>query len=245
MCTQEDKTSETVIYAFVRIFEKKEHAESFLRGELRFGRISAYKGYVDKNGEQRGDPFEGVISWLQPFMVSVELDGLAILPQDISTPIALHSNAVLDKYALCLYAIHSGAMNSITQETLDEFKRTLLIHEKSFGLGSYCVLIKNVCEFQRRVSSCMDDKFDGGMSRVNYFDESLHFARLPEKYDGMHKRASFSHQNEYRIVADFEYNEDYLNFNIGDLSDIALITTPNDFNQGLEVSLPVTGGEKE
>lgn len=241
MAVQEDKVSKSVIYALVRIFERKEHAESFLRGELRFGQISTYKSYVDKNGEHRGDPFEGVISWLQPSEVSVELDGLAILPQDISAPIALHSKAVLDKYALCLYAIHSGAMNTLTQETLGEFKRTLLIHEKSFGLGEYCVLIKNVCEFQRRVSSCMDGEFDGGMSRVNYFDESQHFARLPEEYDGMHKRASFSHQNEYRILVDSECNEDYLNFNIGDLSDIALLTTPNGFNQELEVSLPVAG----
>ncbi|MBN56604.1 MAG: hypothetical protein CMI04_02785 [Oceanospirillaceae bacterium] len=239
MAIKEEKISNSVIYAFVRIFEQKEHAECFLRGDLRFGRIRAYKAYVDKNGEQRGDPFEGIVSWLQPNMVNIKYGDLVIPSEDIAAPIAIHSNEVLNKFALCLYAIHSGNTETITQETLDDFKRSLLIHEKSFGLGSYCVLITNAREFQNRVYSSLDGKINGGMARVNYFDEGLHFPRLPEKYDGMHKRATFSHQNEYRVIADFEIDDDYFTLSVGDLSDIGLITTPKEFNQKLEVELPL------
>ncbi|MCX2795339.1 hypothetical protein OQJ62_10450 [Microbulbifer thermotolerans] len=239
MAIKEEKISNSVIYAFVRIFEQKEHAESFLRGDLRFGRIGAYKSYVDKNGEQRGDPFEGIVSWLQPNMVSIKFGDLVIPSEDIVAPIAIHSNEVLNKFALCLYAIHSGDTETITLEVLDDFKRSLLIHEKSFGLGSYCALITNAREFQNRVCSSLDGKVNGVMAKVNYFDEKQHFPRLPEKYDGMHKRSSFSHQNEYRVIADFESDDDYFTLNVGDLSDIGLITTPNEFNQKLEVNLPL------
>lgn len=238
MAIKEDKISDSVIYAFVRIFEQKEHAESFLRGDLRFGRIGAYKGYLDKNGELRGDPFEGVISWLQPENVILKYDDLIIRPDDIAAPIAIHSDDALSKFALCLYAIHSGHAETISQQTLNEFKQSLLIHEKSFGLGEYCVLITNASEFQNRVLSALNGKVNGGMSRVNYFDENQHYPRLPDQFDGMHKRQSFSHQNEYRVIADFECKEDYFVLNIGDLSDIAIITTPSEFNQKLEVNLP-------
>jgi hypothetical protein len=233
-----EKISNTVTYAYVRIFEKKEHAESFLRGELRFGKISSYKGYVDKNGEQRGDPFEGIISWLQPNMVNIKVGDKVLRSEDIAGPIAIHSNDVLRKYALCLYAIHSGETTEITQESLDDFTRALRIHEKSFGLGTCCVLINNASEFQNRICKSLDGKANACLSRVNYFDESSHYQRLPEKYDGMHKRSSFSHQNEYRVIADFDSEESYEIFSVGDLSDIAFITTPDEINSTLQVLLP-------
>lgn len=243
MAIVENSNSGSVIYALVRVFEEKAHAESFIQGDLRFGKISAYKGYVDKNGEQRGDPFEGIVSWLQPHMVNIQYGDISVPSEDIAAPIAIHCNDVLNKYALCSYAVHSGNTNAITQETLDDFRCSLLIHEKSFGLGSYCVLIRNVTEFQQRISNSFGGKVNGGMSRVHYFDESDHFARLPEKFDGMHKRSSFSHQNEYRVIADFESGDDYLTINVGDLSDIASIITPDEFNLELEVKLPVENGE--
>jgi hypothetical protein len=241
MEVDEVKNSEKTIYDLLKLVDKESHANDFVKGNIRFSTLRSFKEYPDVNGEMRGDPCEGIISWLQPENIQVTIAGITAPSSDLASAAYIHSNALLDSRCSCLYAMHSGNFENITEETLYEFQETLKLHQKSFGLGNYVVLIHNFEEFKKRVVAAFSRNQSGvKMSLVNYFDDKKHHERLDPKFDGFHKRSSFNHQNEYRIFTDGLVNidGDPKVLNVGDLSDIATITTPQKFNAQLNVSLP-------
>ncbi len=238
----EVKNSDKTIYVLLKLVDKESYAHDFVKGNIRFSTLRSFKEYSDVNGEMRGDPCEGIISWLQPDNIQVTIGGVSVPSTDLASAAYIHANALLDSRCFCLYAIHSGNFENITEETLYEFQETLKLHQKSFGLGNHVVMIHNVQEFQRRVLAAFDkNQFKGKLSLVNYFDDEKHHERLDPKFDGFHKRSMFAHQNEYRILTEGleKLDGDPKVMNIGDLSDIATITTPQNFNLKFNVSLPV------
>lgn len=71
---------------------------------------------------------------------------------------------------------------------------------------------------------------------VTYVDECELYGQLPKEKLGFHKRSSYQQQREYRIKIDFNFAEPkHCTLDVGDLSDIAMITTPEEFNKQLEV----------
>jgi len=50
------------IYAYVKIYEKIEHARDFMKGKLFMNTIRAFKEHRDEAGELRGDECEGIIA---------------------------------------------------------------------------------------------------------------------------------------------------------------------------------------
>ena len=78
-----------------------------------------------------------------------------------------------------------------------------------------------------------------GKILVDYFNEHEFHGNMPINNLGYQKRSMFSHQREYRIKIDLNRSEPcrYL-LDVGDLSDIAVITTPKEFNAQLELKLP-------
>jgi hypothetical protein len=237
----EVKNSDKTMYALLKLVDKESHANDFVKGNIRFSTLRSFKEYPDVNGEMRGDPCEGIISWLQPENIQVTIAGITAPSSDLASAAYIHSNALLDSRCSCLYAMHSGNFEKITEETLYEFQETLKLHQKSFGLGDYVVLIHNFEEFKKRVVTAFSrNQSCVKMSFVNYFDDKNHHERLDPKFDGFHKRNLFKHQNEYRILTDelVHIDGDPKILNVGDLSDITEITTPKKFNAKLSVSLP-------
>jgi hypothetical protein len=241
MKVDEVKNSEKTIYALIKLVDKECYAQDIVNGNIRFSTLRSYKEYKDSNGEMRGDPCEGIINWLQPSKIQLKVGSIEIPSSDLAAPVYSHANALLDSRCFCLYAINSGDFEEISEDTLSEFEETLKLHQDSFGLGNYVVMIHNVQEFQRRVLAAFErNQTEGKLSLVHYFDENTHHERLIPKFDGFHKRSMFVHQNEYRILTDGldDFAGDPKVMNIGDLSDIALIATPQDFNAKLKISLP-------
>lgn len=228
------------IYAYVKIYDDIAHAHDFMRGKLFMNIIRAFKEHRDEAGELRGDECEGIIAWHQPENIQIAINGHSISSADIAAPIPIHSNEVLRKNAFCIYSLNSRGHDSVTAETLGDLKATLQIHESCFGLSSHCVVVLNATEFKSRVEKAVRALgYSGSLCLVDYFDEKTFSGNLPKDRFGYQKRSFFKHQREYRVLIDTELEEPKPIFlEVGDLSDICIITTPVEFNSSLQLKLP-------
>lgn len=231
----------STIFAFVKLFENRSHAEDFVNGKLFMNTIRSFKEYKDESGELRGDEYEGIIALYQPDKIGeIKFGGHTISASDLAAPIVVHGNHLLDHNVFCIYSLNSRGHDTVSAETLLEFKRTLELHESCFGLGKFCVVILNASKFIERCKSAVEKlNFNGNLGLVDYFNEHDFHGNMPENQLGYQKRSLFSHQREYRIKIDTMRSIPGTYFlEVGDLSDIAVITTPNEFNKQLELKLP-------
>ncbi|ART81472.1 hypothetical protein CBP31_01505 [Oceanisphaera profunda] len=229
-----------MIYAFVKIFTEEFHAEAFRKGDLYMQTIRMFKEHKDESGELRGDQMEGVVAWYQPDKIKLEVSGHEIPSSEIASPIAIHSNELLENNAFCIYSLNSQGHETVSAETIKDFKRTLEIHEACYGLGAYCVAVLNAQEFINRCQEKVRSlNVDGKLGLVDYFDEMTFNGELPKEKHGFQKRSFFSHQREYRVLANLHRDPDIYTMNIGDLRDITTqVITPDEFNRQLEIRLP-------
>lgn len=230
----------STVFAFVKIYDSIGHAYDFVKGKLFMNTIRAFKEHSDEAGELRGDKCEGIIAWFQPESVQVSFAGHKIPSADIAAPIPVHSNDVLRKNAFCIYSLNSRGHDSVNAETLADLKATLQIHKSCFGLGSHCVVVTNATKFKKRIEKAISNLgYSGSLCLVDYFDEKTFSGYLPKERWGYQKRSFFKHQREYRVLIDTELESPKpLFLEVGDLSDICFITTPNEFNSSIKLKLP-------
>lgn len=230
-----------VIYAFLKIFESEKYANDFVSGRLYMNNIRYFKEYRDESGELRGDEYEGIIAIYQPSKIDeLKIGNLVIPKEDLAAPIVVHGNELLDHNVFCIYSLNSRGYESISAETIVDFKRTIELHESCFGLGKHCVVILNATEFISRCQKAVERlNVNGKLGCVDYFDEHKFHGELPKEMLGYQKRSLFRHQREYRIKIDINIGSPSpYTLDVGDLSDIAIITTPSEFNNQLQLSLP-------
>jgi len=229
------------IFAFVKLFENENYANDFMKGKLFMNTIRYFKEYRDESGKLRGDNYEGIVSLLQPKLLGeIVIADRSIPASELTAPIVLHSNGLLANNVFCIYSLNSRGHDSVSAETVAEFHRTLELHESCFGLGKYCVVILDAEEFRLRCSKAVKElNFDASHGLVDYFDEHTFHGNMAQDRLGFQKRNFFNPQREYRIKIDTRAeNPGPYVMEIGDLSDIAKITTPNEFNEQLEIKLP-------
>jgi hypothetical protein len=229
------------IFAFLKIFEKKEHADDFMNGTLFMNTIRSFKEYKDEKGELRGDEYEGIIALYQPEKLSeIKIGEHTIPASELAAPIVVHGEHLLNHNVFCIYSLNSLGYDTVSPETLLDFKRTIQLHESCFGLGKFCVVILNAKSFiQKCKSAAQALGFNGSLGLVDYFDEHQFHGSMPEARLGYQKRSLFSHQREYRLKIDTQSQTPKPYFlNIGCLRDIAVLTTPEEFNGQLEIKLP-------
>lgn len=203
--------------------------------------IRSFKEYKDESGELRGDEYEGIVALHQPSRLGeIVIGGHSIPASELAAPIVIHCNDLLKHNVFCIYSLNSRGHDSVSAETLSEFKRTLELHESCFGLGRHCVIITDAKKFISRCKDAVEKlNVDGSLGLVDYFDEhTFHGGMEPDRL-GYHKRSLFKNQREYRVKIDTrrEVPSHYF-LDIGDLSDIATISTPDEFNSQLEIKLP-------
>ena len=67
---------------------------------------------------------------------------------------------------------------------------------------------------------------------VEYFDEQEFHGSLDADKVGFYKRSTYEFQNEYRFLVDSDVSpESPFWLEVGDLSDITMIMTPEEFNE--------------
>ena len=230
------------VFTFLKLFEQFEHAKSMLEGRLRMNTLEYFREYRDVEGELRGDPYEGVHGILQPSQLSeITFDGHTIQAKDLAAPILIHPTHVGAWNIFCMYAVsNAGLSEKVSADTLAELKKGLQIHEHCFGLGTHCVILTKPQEFLSRVRSALKAMGRGyRMKLVEYYDETSFHGFFPEEEVPFRKRLRFQTQREYRVVmSNASDAAGALTLNVGDLSDIAKITTPSQFNADLRLELP-------
>ncbi|MBW8190947.1 hypothetical protein K0504_07850 [Neiella marina] len=229
------------IFAFVKLFENRDYAEDFVNGKLFMNTIRSFKEYKDESGELRGDEYEGVVALYQPDKLGeIRLGEHTIPASDLAAPIVIHGNNLLDHNVFCIYSLNSRGHETVSSETISDFKRTLELHESCFGLGKFCVVITNASQFIARCRSAIEKiNLKGNLGLVDYFNEDEFHGSMPGDKLGYQKRSLFSQQREYRVKVDINRTDSspYI-LDIGNLNDIAVITTPKEFNSKLELKLP-------
>jgi hypothetical protein len=215
-----------------------EHAEQLRNGLIYMNKLKTFSGYRDSEGLLRSDPFEGVVAIFQPDKVKLEFQGRQIDTKDISGPILMHDNALMEKYAFCMYSINSKNWQQIREDEVEDFQKDMKVHEQVYGLGSYAVLFINSQEFKQRLESALHTKgYDYRLGFVEYYDELKVTGFLEQAKWGFHKRADFRILNEYRLLIDTPISslDDLFLLDVGSLRDISIVVPSSDINGSLKI----------
>ncbi len=123
-------------------------------------------------------------------------------------------------------------MWSISSEN-DILRGNIHIDEENKKFGKYLVVITSPKIFLERITSALKDNgLSSQIGLVEYYDENTSVS-FEENKEIFHKVSNFSYQQEYRIVVNTNsYNRPYI-LNIGNLEDISIILTIDEFNQNI------------
>ena len=231
------------VFTLVKLFDKLEYAEAMLRGHLYMNSLRFFREYPDAEGELRGDRYEGVSHVFQPAQLSELRFGNVVVPaKDLAGPVLLHQEGLSDWNVFCMFAVtNDGLLNAtISPNTLGELKKAMQIHEHCFGLGAHAVLLTNPNAFLDRCAVAL-----GRLGRtwarnlVEYYDETSFHGSFQSDDVPFKKRLRFRSQREYRLAVEAEPGSmEAITLEIGDISDIAQITTPDWINENFTLALP-------
>ena len=232
---------QSTIFALVKIVERPEYARSLLRGELYMNSLAYFREYEDHKGELRGDDWDGLGAIWQPRQISeISVGDLRIPPNELAGPILFRHSRLDYTNVFCTYSLDSRSFDSVpSQTTLAELRRAMLIDPSVHSLGAVAVLITNVTEFFKRVDSAIKSKsLSSRRGLISYFDEVTFHGDFGDKA-GFYKRKAYSDQREYRVTIESQERSTgaYI-LSVGDLSDVAVVTTPEEVNRELKLTLP-------
>lgn len=240
-----------IIASLIKFQDKLEYLQDLQNGLLYMNTLRFFKELAGKD-DFRGDRYEGLVAWYQPDRITIRINDHEIGSESLAAPVALQMDRVLSLNAFCMYSLSFRADQKIRADQLQEFEDSLRIHRANFGAAKYMLLTTNTTEFRQRVKQALQQaKRRGeisryGMGLVEYFDDRTFHGKFDEGQWGFIKRKYFEPQKEYRIVVDAgSKDKEPFRLQIGDVSDITMITTPEDFNKGLKVLPPSSrGGNK-
>jgi hypothetical protein len=140
-----------------------------------------------------------------------------------------------------MYAVtNTGLGDKVSAENIAEVRRGLLLHDRCFGLGRHLVLFTKPRKLLSRIKAALE-----GMDRpyrmdlVEYYDEGLFHGFFNGTDVLFRKRRRFEAQREYRVAVGHALEmPGPFTLDVGDLSDIAMLTTPERFNESLRLELP-------
>ena len=197
-------------------FGSKTYMDNFQKGELHCRQLRKYKELEKEESEnnddtKRGDKYEGAFMVYNPKKSSLSINGKTI--QGIVGNTTVYRDYDLDKPVFCMYAL--------TNDNLDKFidkKSDFIINPAMKKFGDTAVCITNPNEFFLRLDKALKEKYNTGYEAryVEYID----FNEDNCKWGVFKKPIEFSYQNEYRILPHLRIENEYININIGDISDI-------------------------
>lgn len=223
------------IFYLVKVFEKKEYAEDFIKGKLFLNRVSYFKKIEDK--ENRGDKHEATDAWLQPANSKITIGNIEIKSEDIALPVSIQHEHHNNLHLFCLYAAYTDKFQNISEKNFEEFKKEIEINEECLALGNYAVIILNSKLFLKRfVSSVQKYNYTGKGQLVKYYNPKTFHGFFKED-PVFYKQTQYAYQKEFRFSIDTgTIGEDHIIMDLGDLSDITCISSPNEINRLLKIN---------
>ena len=220
----------------VRVFDRKEHADALLDGRISMGRLSAHRVADDT---RRRDPHEGGVRW-PGVMVTLRPHGAEGLAKEFKADLLYNDGYEDIVYAYCctLFVVNMDASSS--KRLHEQISESVLVLEE---FGSYTVVIGDVSTFIHRVNKALP-----APPKILARDHGLVEYRVdtPVEYGNLHRRdaaaalarrfrkdPSYAMEREWRWVAvsGDGRKEDRLEFDVGDLRDIAFRVTTRELGR--------------
>lgn len=176
----------------------------------------------------RYDKHEGIALYAQPKSSFLELNGHQFNMENIGSPITMYFYKNNSKNIFCMWSLATNA---------DGFFRDddIFIDEKNKDFGEDVVVLTSPQLFLERVIEAVKKrKLNTKIGLVNYYDETEH-KNFADNEVLFNKLSKFSYQKEYRVVIDTNIENNPYILEIGDLSDICIITTIAEFNKNIKV----------
>ena len=223
-----------------RVFEEKEHAEQFLRGQVRAGTLLSYQEIED---DHRIDPMEGILDSGQIERMEVTLR----TPNGYTYTLSHESGERMkqplpwaDRFnILCTTASYVDPKWIVPGERYDEvLDRYVRIPEAATKLGDFVVWIHEPDEFVERVRAAADK------SDIPMHYGFVEYGRRPMPSLGLRdvglifrKREQYKYDREFRFSFESPQKvEGPLCLDVGDLNDIAKLFKTQEFNDHLTVT---------
>lgn len=229
----------TVIMSLIKIVECEKYAEDFLSGKLFMNPLSHFRKVEEDDENLRGDSDEGMSAIFQPNKIVVKIGDFTIPESDLSGPVKINVDDTGTVNTFCMYSLNNRGFDTVSHETLSLLKRQMIIPESCYRFGNICCVVTNVAEFQKRVIEALKNKkLNGSMGLVNYYDEDSIDGPFDESQIPFNKNNRFEEQREFRIVVTTNRVAKPYTLYVGDLTDICVKTTPEEFNRQFSISLP-------
>lgn len=184
-------------------FGKREHLDRMLKyGEIYMNNIDFYRNYERSNPEHlRGDLYECYDIVSNHNTIKFPNNDLVI--NDV---VVYENKGTYTGYLYCMYAIYDN----------------YLVDKRMLDFGEYAVVIFNPKEFINRIKKyCSSNNLYPNCSPVSYYNENS----SPLMLHPFTKRIKYAYQSEARIYIHNSKPTDYLCITIGNIEDIAYITS--------------------
>ena len=235
-----------MIVFLAKVFEKKEHAEAFLKGSMYANRLSYFKNLRGAYG--RGDEYEGAIMPpLDDFAFTLKatdpttgevVSSITMTGEDLAAPVIVSPRRFDHFNLFCMYA-GRFELQEVSRDDLQDLKRQLDISEDFERLGEHIVFIKNTTEFVRRVRHAGDQAgyriYD---KLVSYYDPEVGTPPVTSDLETIfNKRKEFEYQNEFRFAIDTNSEGRCpITLDVGEIDDIAFYVKTSEIDIQLDVA---------
>lgn len=226
------------INLLIKIFKCEKYLNDFLDGNLYIGSL---KKFAEIQGDTtQADPLEGITGIYQPEHARIKIRhqklniDYTIPSEDYSG--AIHSTLtdkdLLKLKALCFYS------PLIDINSLENVMDSIHISDKMRkDFGELVVIIPTPQVFIDRVlETAKNEKISCETRFPNYFskNETISF---DHQSIGFNKEESYAFQKEFRMLFHTNEESDHLRLNIGDIRDLCMVLTVDQFNDGLEFDI--------
>ena len=236
-----------MILFFVKIYEKEEHADAFIRGSLFANRLRYFKQIENRDG--RGDKYEGaIVPKLDGLCFTLsctdthtgEVSEITIPVEDFAAPPIIQPTWLDHFNVFCMYAGYSGAFKEISTDNLQCFQKQLEIPEECTRLGRYAVLIKNVTEFIKRVRVAAErENYEIWWRLLRYYDPEVGTPRLESSLDSIFSKSKeYEYQREFRFAIDNgSVGRNHIILDIGEIDDITMCMESREINRQIDIRI--------
>lgn len=204
-----DPRRRSKIFAFVKFFDKLEHAQQFLDGDLFMRRLSYYRREEDAEG--RWDSTEGVFVWLQKKGLQIEMTlpnvGVAnVTERDLAAPVSMSLGETDDLFIFCMYAYYieeplpgDDLSDIYGDDRLAELEAALHIDPKCLLFGPHAVVVPCGPFMERLRRAAINQSLRVRADLVRYYDNEILSGEFDPEDVPFRKQKRFEYQREYRI----------------------------------------------
>ena len=201
--------------------------------------IDYFRGLESTEKALRGDAYEGLAGIYQASKLThITIADIRIPATDIASPLTFHLEACKHWHVFCLHTIGITPDSPQDIDNLDDLKKAILLDERCGQLGGYLVFLTDAKAFIKRTHAAIRKLgFASRSNLVSYYDDLLFHGFFDDDDVPFRKARRFAYQKEFRIVAKTPKGvASPLVVDIGDISGIATLTTPEKFAESVTVT---------